>query len=254
MIRHILLGSLAATVWGCVTTPGARPHDMGAAQHENEAQQHAATAEEHAKQYDPKADVEHYRCRPIGGRFRGGADGVGLDGACWSSTTNVTEKHKRAAEEHRRHAADHRAASAALRDAEGRACVGIDPDDRDISPFDHTEDIAGVRPLTERVSSGKQSYEKTAGAVVTFRAVQGMTAEWLQRVVDCHLARNAALGHEVPEMAYCPLVPKGVQARVTSTGSGFDVSIRADNDATAREVLARAQRLVGKTDSPVTSR
>jgi hypothetical protein len=81
------------------------------------------------------------------------------------------------------------------------------------------------------------------GTVVTFRAVPGMTAEWLQRVVNCHLARNASLGHAVPEMPECPRVPRGAQARVRSTGDGFAVEIRSDDEAAAREILARARRL-----------
>lgn len=86
---------------------------------------------------------------------------------------------------------------------------------------------------------------RTAGAVVTFRAVPGLTAEWLQRLVDCHLARNAARGHVVPEMPNCPLVPKGAAATVRSTGDGFAVSISSSDDATAREIRARAERLGG---------
>lgn len=72
-----------------------------------------------------------------------------------------------------------------------------------------------------------------------------MTAEWLQRLVDCHLARNASLGHSVPELPDCPLVPKGVEAQVLSTGSGFAVNVRADDPATSEEIFARARRLVG---------
>jgi len=40
-----------------------------------------------------------------------------------------------------------------------------------------------------------------------------MTAEWFQRIVDCHLARNASLGFSAAEMPYCPLNVKGVHAR-----------------------------------------
>ena len=71
-----------------------------------------------------------------------------------------------------------------------------------------------------------------------------MTAEWLQRLVNCHLARNATLGYVVPWMPDCPLVPKGAAARVTSTGSGFAVDIRADETDAAADILARANRLV----------
>jgi hypothetical protein len=227
-----ILGMLTAA---CASTPGARPHDMSAAQHDREAQAHAGTAQGHADQYEPAAQAEQKQCAPAGSQG---------PGVCWTSAVNPTAQHNQEAAEHRRHAADHRAASVALRDAEARACAGIEPDDRDISPFEHTEDIISITPLTQQAGSREtDTTERTVGAVVTFRAVPGMTAEWLQRVVDCHLARNASLGHAVPEMADCPLVPRGVQARVRSTGDGFAVEIRSDDAATAREILARAKRL-----------
>jgi hypothetical protein len=231
-----LISVLGMMTAACGTTSrGAKPHDMSAAQHEREAQAHADTADEHAGQYDPEAAAAQKKCAPAG------TLGAGV---CWTSIINPTEQHRQATEEHRRHAADHRAASAALREAEARACTGISPDDRDISPFEHTEDIVAIAPLTERLgTSATDTSERTAGAVVTFRAVPGMTSEWLQRVVDCHLARNASLGHEVPEMPNCPLVPRGAQARVHSAGDGFAVEIRSDDAATAREILARAKRL-----------
>ncbi len=48
----------------------------------------------------------------------------------------------------------------------------------------HHEDVANVEPLTVKVTSGRGSYGRTVGATVTFRAVPGLTAQWLQRVVD----------------------------------------------------------------------
>lgn len=231
------LVAIGATAAACsTTTPGARPHDMSAAEHERHAQAHQQSADTHAAKHDPEARVEAEHCSPGTGR-------TGADAICWTSVRNPTAEHLRMAEQHRKHAADHRAASAALRDAEARACSGIDLDDRDISPFEHREDIVGVEPLTERSGKAPAVRAHDAGATVTFRAVPGMTAEWLQRVVDCHLARNSALGHSVPNMPDCPLVPKGAQATVRSTGNGFAVAIRADDPDAAREILARAQRL-----------
>lgn len=241
-----ILGLAAAA---CASaTPGSRPHDMSAAQHDREGHAHEAGASGHAAQHDPAATTTRERCRSrAGGAARAGAD---VSDICWTSETNPTESHLREAELHRRHAADHRTGSTALRDAEARACVGLNPDDRDASPFAHVDDIAGVEPLIERTGTSKVPGQRTSGAIVTFRAVPGMTAEWLQRVVDCHLARNAALGHVVPEMTNCPLVPNGVQARVRSTGNGFAVAIRSDDASTAREVLARAQRLRSTSEGP----
>jgi hypothetical protein len=142
-------------------------------------------------------------------------------------------------------AADHRAAAQALRDAEAQACVGVSDDDRDISPFYHREDITSVQPANRPSPHGKGAPPYLTGASVTFRAVPGLTAEWLQRVVNCHIARNNALGNDVPEMPYCPLVPKGVAAKVSSTGDGFVVTIESQDPSSAQEILRRAQALKG---------
>jgi hypothetical protein len=232
---------LATALAGCGTTaaPGTRPQDMSAAQHQHEAESHEGMAEEHQAEYDPSATTRKENCRArLGGTAR-----VDKDGICWTSITNPTEAHQQQANEHRQVAAQHRAASAALRSAEAQACAGIPPEDRDMSPFEHTEDIASVQPFTEPSGPPKARVQRTAGAIITFRALPGMTAEWLQREVDCHIARNASLGHVVPEMPTCPLVPNGAQARVTSTGNGFAVTVRSDDDQAAKDILERAQKL-----------
>ena len=227
----------AASVACASTTPGARPHDMSAAQHTAMADNEAKVGELHAGQYDPQASKESQRCSTN--------PRVELTGACWTSTSNATQAHLEDAKRHQKMAADHRAASQALRTAEAGSCAGLSDENRDMSPFDHREDIASVEPLTAGTPSASgKSQSVMEGATVTFRAVAGMTAPWLQRVVDCHLARNAALGHDVPEMAYCPLVPKGVTARVTGTDTGFAVAIRSDDPQTAQEILRRARVLV----------
>lgn len=238
-LKELLVGfTLTATSSCASTTPGAHPHDMSATQHEAMAAGEADVAASHATRYDPAATVRTEHCG--GGRVGVEAGG----GGCWTSTRNATSEHLAEAKKHQKMAADHRAASQALRDAEGSACVGITEADRDMSPFDHRQDIASVEPLTEGVTSGKAQSARTTGAVITFRAMPEMTAQWLQRVVDCHLARNAALGHDVPEMPFCPLVPKNVTARVTATNTGFAVAVRSDDTDTAREILKRAQGLV----------
>lgn len=241
------IAMLGAPLFACATA-GTNPHEMSAAQHEAAAGQEERAAAGHQAEYTESGDVLRERCIPGGGAFvRTGP----WPGACWTSLTNTTDFHRRAAEAHRRAADEHHAASAALLDAEAKACAGLSPNDRDISPFEHREDIAGVEPLRDVGVSGFQPLDRPTGAIVTFRAVPGMSTEWLQRVVDCHLARNAASGHEVPEMPDCPLVPVAVTAKVTSTGNGFAVAIRSENPAAAKEVLDRAQRLVGA--GPVSS-
>lgn len=231
-------------VASCASTPGAKPHDMSAAQHETTAAREEKSADLHAAQYEPNATVKRESCsRAASARY---ANDVG----CWTSIVNPTDEHREQAKKHHQMAADHRTASMALRDAEARACSGISEYDRDESPFLHREDITSVEPLIvpagSGTTSGKAQYTRTVGAVITFRAVPWLTAQWLQRVIDCHLARNAALGHDVPEMSYCPLVPKNVSAKVSETSTGFAVSVRSEDAQTAQEVLRRARALTSR--------
>ena len=239
-MRHLtIVVLLTAGLSACASTPGARPHDMSAADHEAMANQQAQESAAHSAQYDSKKTVGTRLCSSAAEEsFAPG----GTEPRCWTENINPTSAHLDEAEKHTKMAADHRAASKALRDAEGSACVGISAQDRDMSPFHHREDITSVEPIDGRVGP-KSTMTNVSGATVVFRAVPGMTAEFLQRVVDCHLARNAALGHVVPEMPYCPLVLKGVTARVSSTGDGFAVAIRADDAATAAQVFERARAL-----------
>ena len=238
--NHLAPLSLLAMgfTFGCTSSHVARPDEMSRTEHAHEArrQEHAGNAE--AARYDPQATVVETRCETIAPQERNGITAIV---PCWTSTSNPTDVHRQRADAHRQEAADHRAASQVLREAEVSACSGIPEMDRDMSPFDHSEDISNVEAFTE-INGANIPLRRTTGAVVTFRALPGMTAEWLQRVVDCHLARNASLGHEVPEMPNCPLVPRAVEARVASTGDGFAVTIRSDNEESAREILARSLR------------
>lgn len=224
-----LAACYSALMIGCAADPGTQPHDMSQAQHEAMAKQEEQAGAAHAEQHDPDAKQAQTTC---GGK-----------GGCWTSVSNPTGQHGADADKHRELAKKHRVASTALASAEASACAGISDDDRDISPFYHREDIQSVSTYSESVKSGKGTVAKVVGATVVFRALPGMTAEWLQRVVDCHLARAASVGHEMPEMDYCPLELKGVKAKVTSAGNGFAVNISSDDDNTVEQIKKRALAL-----------
>ncbi|MFO0749992.1 MAG: hypothetical protein U1F43_30630 [Myxococcota bacterium] len=239
--RSILSASLLSIgLYACASAEGTAPHDHSAAEHDQEAAREEVLANEHAAHYDPSAERERTVCKGILSRAGSSSGNI-----CWSSTTNPTAEHQAAADAHRKIAAEHRAASQALRDAEAKACAGLADDERDMSPFDHTEDIASVASLREAAPRTKYPGAGVLkGATVDFVAVPGMTAEWLQRVVDCHIARNAVMGHDDPAMPQCPLVPNGVTATVTSNGAGFAVAIRSDDPEVAQEILRRARGLI----------
>lgn len=211
---------------------------MSVAEHAAAAAREDRNATGHASEHDPAAVKDrNSRCA---GSSRSPAD------ICWGSETNPTAEHLQEAERHRKMAADHRAGAQALREAEARACGGIADEDRDISPFFHGKDIERTEPLVvkSRQQGGTGEHEATVGAVVYFRPVPGLTQELFQRVINCHLARNASMGHVAAEMPYCPLVPKGVTAVVRSDGARFAVELRGQDDEAAREVLRRASLLV----------
>ena len=214
---------------------GTAPHDMSVTDHQAAASQEEQEATTHAEHRHAETPSRRGYCPQRRTERR----------VCWSDVVRANEEHERRAREHREMAERHRAAAAALVQAEAKACTGIDELDRDMSPFAHREDTERAYQLQETTVDAQGRYQLvTVGAEVVFRPVPGLTVEWLQRLVDCHLARNAALGHDVPEMEYCPLVPKGVSATVTAAGDGFVVKIRGQDESAGQEILRRALALV----------
>ena len=231
-----LIPAVLTSACGGGGASGTRPHDMNAAAHESAAQEEDRKAEQLASRHDAGRPSPAAKCHP-------GQRGA----ACWTSRGNPTEKYQKLSTQARELAARHRAASAALRDAEAQVCAGISDEDRDLSPFANRKDIRSVGDLTETEGGGEGTFvERVAGLQVVFRATPGLSAEWLQRVVDCHLARNAVIGHEAAahEMDYCPLTLRGVAARVSSTGDGFAISIRSNDQKVVEELRRRGRALL----------
>jgi hypothetical protein len=203
---------------------------MGAAAHEQEAQQEERAAAWHTKMYQPNLGPP---CIPTIG------PAAAKGNQCLGNIGNITSEHLRAAEEHRRHAAEHRAASKLLRDTEARACAGVAEEDRDVSPFFHGEDIVRVDALRAETPKGPVPL----GARIVFRPIPGMTVAWLQRIVDCHLARNSVLGLDTIDMDYCPLAMRNVTAHVIRVWDGLAVDVQSSDSAAAVRILARANAL-----------
>ena len=205
---------------------------LSAAGHDSEADTLEARAARSSGRYDPGARLNGGLCRdrPIPN-----------EDVCWTTMVNPTERHLARAEEHRKLAEEHRRAARSLRDAEERACAGISGSDRDESLFDHREDILRVDPLVGGVARVLNE-PWTEGVVVTFKPVPGMSVGWLQHVIDCHVARYAALGNVSPE-AHHLLVPKGVRGTAAAVAEGFTVTVRAPDRRGAEELFQRADVL-----------
>jgi hypothetical protein len=231
-----LIGSLVACA-GNQGMHGTRPHDMSIAQHEA-----AAANEEQTARDEQLAARETTTCVPLKATSAATQSGI----ACWTSRANPTKAEKAEIARHEKLAAEHRAAASALVEAEAQSCADIDQEDRDISLFFHREDIVAVEPAKQSPGPyfGNDSPQQTIGAVVVFRAVPGLTVEWLQHLVNCQMARAAALGYDLPELADSPIALRHVQARVTPDGDKFRVEVTSDDGPTVVEILRRAEALL----------
>ncbi|MFO0617569.1 MAG: hypothetical protein U0414_33555 [Polyangiaceae bacterium] len=225
----VLLG-MSVLCAACATElPGTHPTDMSVEAHERMA----AKADGLAKAQEARRDVwgenERTRC---GGRSR--------TEPCWHSAAMATPEYSR----YRKLAAEHREAAQALRDAEASACANIAEEDRDVSPFADRTEIVAASDLTVEERPGDPSSKTLRGASITVQAVPGLSAEYLERVVSCHLARNASMGFAMGEMEFDPLAVKGASATVAPVDGGFRVDIQGNDRDAITEIAKRADALV----------
>lgn len=99
--------------------------------------------------------------------------------------------------------------------------------------------ITSVRAYVERAPTSKVGLTRPRGAELFVQAQPSLTAEWLQLQLDRHVEaeRRAA---PTPD---CPLDVDAPTVTVQSSGPGYIVRIRADNEDDAGEILRRAQTL-----------
>jgi hypothetical protein len=108
-------------------------------------------------------------------------------------------------------------------------------------PRDLVEDVTALvedAPARIPASWTAERRRVLAGATVAVRPVPGLSAERLQRVVECGLAAAGSPGAS----DWIPL-PAGVVPSVRSGGDRFLVELRATAERDARETLAAVQQL-----------
>jgi hypothetical protein len=127
--------------------------------------------------------------------------------------------------------------------AEQAACAEVPDADRDQGPFARRDRIVGVEELEERANTKVAPHP--VGAAVYVRAAPGMTQQWLDRVIECHLAHRAATGAVAAGADASPFVPDA-QVSVSSRATSFRVAITSKDLDTARSVIAKAERLVAQ--------
>lgn len=142
---------------------------------------------------------------------------------------------------------DRRSESARLREAEARACDGLSETESSTSPLLLPGAVAAAAPLYPRTFTNYGLFpdRKLMGADVVLHATRGMTVEWLQRLVDCQIARDLAGDADKAAMRDCPLAVPGISASVRPVRAGFvvEISALAPGTGAAEEVWRRASKL-----------
>lgn len=143
------------------------------------------------------------------------------------------------------------AAVADARAAEAHSCVGISDPVHRAHPIFQPELVSQVTPLYREERHGRATFTRVRGAEIHVRATPSVTAQWLQRSLECHIARRelGRVSHnDVPnDPVYLPAGPASVHVR--EARDGFVVVLEGRDAAHAREVLSRARALVTPTSA-----
>ena len=100
--------------------------------------------------------------------------------------------------------------------------------------------VMGVRPLYgATVTSKSDAREQLHGAVVMVASEPGTTAEWLDRVLECHSA-GATLGQTVDDGDPFFLPDAIVDITVQPTKDGFAIQVATNSPRDAQRILDRA--------------
>jgi hypothetical protein len=122
------------------------------------------------------------------------------------------------------------------------ACRGVPVDEWSASALTNRSDISAVQEIRPATPvSETESVVQRWGARIVVAARPGMTAEWLQRVADCHQAQVAAA--DPASLTASPIDVRGARVIVSSTGDGFAVDVTSGDPRVGRDILSRARQL-----------
>ena len=117
-------------------------------------------------------------------------------------------------------------------DAESSLAVLVSPDD-----------ILRVDELKARDHADDPTVPAGEGARITIAAQPFVNSAWLQRAIDCHLARNA-VAHRPANASRSPLDVEGTTITVSAEPGSLTINIATNDHQAAREVLTRARALL----------
>jgi hypothetical protein len=129
--------------------------------------------------------------------------------------------------------------------AERLACADVSEAERDLGPFAPHDRVVRVEPVNRVVSP--KAPAPLAGVALYVRATPGLTEQWVDRVIECHVAHHAAhraeTGAPVADDVGCPLAVDDTRIAVSPTSTGFRVAITSPDPEVARELLEKGRAL-----------
>jgi hypothetical protein len=120
-----------------------------------------------------------------------------------------------------------------------RICTGIPETQARSVLTDLRGDVDRMESAFE--SPRSNSTQRAIGVDIHVQATPGMTAQWLARLVECHIVTEAAGG--ACTTSECPLGLDRVNVGVSTTRTGFTIELRSADAAIARELPRRAKAL-----------
>ena len=117
------------------------------------------------------------------------------------------------------------------------ACKGLAQRDIERSPFSRRRAIIEIVPHREGT--------EIRGARIVFKAVPGLSADWMRRAIACHQAQYANFARVDPLLPGDPSLVTGTTVTVSQHDAVIEVLVAADSAHGGRVALARAQELAG---------
>ena len=144
-------------------------------------------------------------------------------------------------EDHRKRGDAHRAAALALREAEGKACAGITPENAGRSVFLEMT-VVSAEPMRESWGGRRVGgYGATRTSGVGLTAITDLRAEEIERRIACHVAHVRAWGGDDSD----PTLVEGATVHVHGKADRVvHIEVMASVQTSAEESLRRAERLV----------
>jgi hypothetical protein len=147
------------------------------------------------------------------------------------------------AERLRAMAAERRSEAHQLEAVAAQACLDVPALERDQASFLQPNQIESVGPFLGERRLIKTWVKEVRGAAVVVRATQGMTKQWVARVLRCHIAWRRVVDGGPRRRLDDPFDIAQADLSFDETETGFLIRIVGHDKAEGEEILRRTQRL-----------